>query len=109
MINIDTKVSNPQAILQAWMPFKEIIGVTSVHYEKNYTRANPTIDLLLKEVGDEKGYSLADVLDFLADQVKACEDERYSVPKAEPQDVLRFLKACPNCRILSSKNPTFII
>ncbi len=91
MNNTDTTTSRPQAILQAWMPFKQAIGVTSVHTEEDYTRATATIDVLLDEIGDDEDHPLADVLDYLADQVKAYEDERFSVPKAEPPDVLRFL------------------
>lgn len=59
--------------------------------EEEYARANATIAVLLKEVGDDEDHPLADVLDYLADQVKAYEDEHYSIPKAEPQDMLRFL------------------
>ena len=84
-------VPAPQAILQAWLPFKELVGVTSVHTEEDYARANATIDVLLDEIGDKENHPLADVLDYLADQVKAYEDERVSIPKAEPREVLRFL------------------
>lgn len=91
MKNTDMTVSHPQAILQAWMPFKEILGVTSVHNEEDYARARATIDMLLNEVGDDEDHPLADVLDYLADQVKTYEDEQFSIPTAEPHDVLRFL------------------
>ena len=91
MNNTDTALSQPQAILQAWMPFKKAIGVTSVHSEEDYARANATVDMLLNEIGDNEDHPLADVLDYLADQVKAYEDGRFSIPKAEPHDVLRFL------------------
>jgi HTH-type transcriptional regulator/antitoxin HigA len=84
-------VPAPQAILQAWLPFKELVGVTSVHTEKEYAQANATIDVLLDEIGDNENHPLADVLDYLADQVKAYEDERVSIPKAEPREMLRFL------------------
>jgi len=91
MMKTDIMLPKPQAILQAWMPFKETIGVTSVHTEEDYERASATIDVLLNEIGDNENHPLADVLDYLADQVKVYEDERFSIPKAEPHDVLRFL------------------
>ncbi len=91
MKQIDMRVPEPQAILQAWMPFKQTIGVTSVHNEEDYERATATIEALLDEIGDNENHPLADVLDYLADQVKVYEDERFSMPKAEPHDVLRFL------------------
>ena len=87
----DIMLPKPQAILQAWIPFKETIGVTSVHTEEDYERATATIDVLLNEIGDNENHPLADVLDYLADQVKVYENERFSIPKAEPHDVLRFL------------------
>jgi HTH-type transcriptional regulator/antitoxin HigA len=46
---------------------------------------------LLDEVGDDESHPLADVLDFLSDQVKVYEDQNYVIPDAAPQEVLRFL------------------
>lgn len=91
MKNTEMTVSEPKAILHAWMPFKKVIGVTSVHTEEDYERATATIEVLLDEIGDDEDHPLADVLDYLADQVKAYEDKRFSIPKAEPHEVLRFL------------------
>ncbi|MEI6320987.1 MAG: helix-turn-helix domain-containing protein [Pseudomonadota bacterium] len=84
-------VPEPQAILRAWLPFKQIVGVTSVHTEGDYAQARATIDALLEEIGDNQSHPLADVLDYLADQVKAYEDENFQIPEAEPSEVLRFL------------------
>ena len=80
-----------QAILRAWKPFKNAIGVTSVHTEKEYAQARATIDTLLDEVGDNEQHPLADVLDYLANQIKAYEDEHVLIPEAKPREVLRFL------------------
>jgi HTH-type transcriptional regulator/antitoxin HigA len=91
MRTTNTETPKTQAILQTWMPFKEAIGVTSVHTEEDYARATKTIDVLLNEIGDDEDHPLADVLDFLADQVKTYEDEHFSIPKAKPHEVLRFL------------------
>ena len=84
-------VPEPQAILRAWMPFKKLVGVTSVRTEEDYAQACATIDALLDEVGDNESHPLADVLGYLADQVKAYEDENFQIPEAEPSEVLRFL------------------
>jgi HTH-type transcriptional regulator/antitoxin HigA len=65
--------------------------VTSVHTEGDYAQARATIDALLEEIGDNQSHPLADVLDYLADQVKAYEDENFQIPEAEPREVLRFL------------------
>ncbi len=84
-------VPEPKAILKAWMPFKQLVGVTGVHNENDYQQAVATIEVLLDEVGDDEDHPLADVLDFLADQVKAYEDGNIVIPEAEPKAVLRFL------------------
>ena len=84
-------VPEPQAILEAWMPFKQLVGVTSVRTENDYAQVRATIDALLDEIGDDENHPLADVLDYLADQVKAYEDENFQIPEAEPKEVLRFL------------------
>jgi len=91
MAHILKTVPEPQAILRAWMPFKQLIGVTSVHTAADYAQARATIDTLLDEVGDNESHPLADVLDYLADQVKAYEDENFQIPEAAPNEVLRFL------------------
>ena len=84
-------VPSAHAILQAWLPFKALLGVTSVHTEGDYAQARATIDKLLDEVGDDESHPLSDVLDYLAEQVKAYEDEQFQIPPAPPGEVLRFL------------------
>lgn len=86
-----TATPRSEAILRAWLPFKEAIGVTSVRNEDDYARARATIDLLLDEIGDDEQHPLAEVLDYLADRVAAWEDEHARIPDAEPREVLRFL------------------
>ncbi len=84
-------VPEPQAILRAWMPFKRLVGVTSVRTEEDYAQARATIDALLDEVGDNESHPLADVLDYFSDQVKAYENENVQIPEAKPSEVLCFL------------------
>jgi HTH-type transcriptional regulator/antitoxin HigA len=91
MIAKAERVPAPQAILKAWTPFKELIGVTSVRTEAEYAKAIALIDELLDEVGDDEAHPLAEVLDFIATQVKIYENEHVEIPDAEPREVLRFL------------------
>ncbi|MFA6984679.1 MAG: helix-turn-helix domain-containing protein [Arenimonas sp.] len=81
----------PQAILKAWLSFKEVVGVTSVRTEADYRRARATIESLLDQVGDDETHPLADVLAYLGDQVKAYEDAKFPIPQSQPHEVLRFL------------------
>ena len=84
-------VPEPQAILRAWIPFKQLVGVTSVRTEDDYKQARATIEVLVDEVGDNEDHPLAEVMDYLADQVKAYEDEHSPIPDAGPREVFRFL------------------
>jgi HTH-type transcriptional regulator/antitoxin HigA len=94
----NTHTVSSQAILQAWIPFKTAIGVTSVHNAEDYAQATATINLLLEEMSDNEEHPLADVLEYLAEQVKAYEEEHFTIPKAEPRDVLHFLMEQHNLR-----------
>lgn len=91
MAHVLKVVPEPQEILRVWMPFKAVIGVTSVRTDDDYAQARATIDALVDEIGEDENHPLADVLDYLADQVKAYEDEHFNIPEAEPRGVLRFL------------------
>lgn len=84
-------VSPPQAILQAWLPFKQLMGVTAVRTRADYAHARATMEALLGAVGDDEDHPLAEVLDYLADRVKAYEDQRVHIPVARPREVLRLL------------------
>lgn len=68
MVYVLKAVPDPQAILQAWVPFKQLIGVTAVYPEEDYALARATINALLDEVGDNESHPLAEVLDYLAAQ-----------------------------------------
>lgn len=80
-----------QAILRAWLPFKEALGVTAVHTEEDYRQARTTIEVLLDEIGADENHPLAEVLDYLSDQVAGYEAAHCPIPTAEPKEILRFL------------------
>lgn len=81
----------PQTILRAWLPFKKGVGVTSVRTEEDDAQVRVTIDASVEAIGDDESHPLAEVLDCLADQVRAYEDEHFTIPEAAPHEVLCFL------------------
>ena len=91
MTHMRKTMPEAQAILRAWEPFKEVVGVTAVRTEDDYARARAVIEVLLNAIGADENHPLADVLDYLGDQVAAYEDEHVVIPEAEPKEVLRFL------------------
>lgn len=84
-------VPSPDAILEAWRPFKALVGVTRVRSAADHAKATAIIAALLDEVGDDEAHPLADVLDLLSDQVAAWEADHTALPDAKPAEVLRFL------------------
>jgi HTH-type transcriptional regulator / antitoxin HigA len=81
----------PEAILEAWRPFKEVIGVTSIRTEEDYNRAMSLINSLLDVIKGDEDHPLADVLNYLSDLVIPYEEEHYSIGNASPRDLLEFL------------------
>jgi HTH-type transcriptional regulator / antitoxin HigA len=83
--------ADPKEILKTWVPFKEALGITRVRTRRDYARARATMDALLDEIGDDEKHPLAEVLDYLADRIRAYEDGLVSIPEAPASEVLRFL------------------
>ena len=90
-MNCTTPTVDPAAILQAWMPFKELVGVTLIKTEEDYARVADLVNVLLDEIRDDEAHPLSDVLHYLTVQMEAYEAEHVEIPEVEPKAVLRFL------------------
>lgn len=80
-----------QAILAAWRPLRDLMGVGVVRSEQDYARANALIEHIIDEIGEDEDHPLAEVLDLIDDQVIAYEARTVEIPDADPREVLRFL------------------
>lgn len=78
-------------LLAAWTPFRNALGFSAIKTAKDYKRATAVIQQLLDEVGENEKHPLAEVLDYLANQVAVYEAEHVSIPEASPREVLHFL------------------
>ena len=85
-MNIKASIPDPARILGVWEPFRKVIGVTVVRNRRDHARALATIEVLLDE-----SHPLAEVLDFLAERVRAWEERNTTIPEAEPHEMLRLL------------------
>jgi HTH-type transcriptional regulator / antitoxin HigA len=65
--------------------------VITIRTKKYYVRASVVMNQLLDAVGEDENHPLADVLDYLSNQVSAYEVDHVEIPDAPPRDVLRFL------------------
>ena len=82
---------NAATVLNAWVGFRDAIGVVTVRNANDYAKAQLTLEALLNEIGDDETHPLADVLDYLSDQVAAYEDAHSDIPQAPAREVLRHL------------------
>ncbi len=78
-------------LLKTWKPFRDVLGFSAIRTKKDYTRAAAVMNQLLDDVGENENHPLADVLDYLSNQVSAYEADHFEIPDAPPRDVLRFL------------------
>ena len=78
-------------LLAAWTPFRNALGFSAIKTARDYKRATAVIQQLLDEVGENEKHPLAEVLDYLANQVAVYEAEHVSIPEASPREVLHFL------------------
>jgi HTH-type transcriptional regulator / antitoxin HigA len=85
------RIPDTNALLQAWIPFKTLAGVTSVHTEDDYEQAQKLLSVLIDEIRDDENHPLIDFVDYLAEQIKAYEDDNFTIPTSEPCEILKFL------------------
>jgi HTH-type transcriptional regulator / antitoxin HigA len=85
------EIISTEHLPKTWMPFRDALGSSSIHTERGYKRASAVMDQWLDEVGEDEKYPLAEVLDYLSNQVETYEADHVKIPDAPPRDVLRFL------------------
>ncbi len=68
-----------------------MLGISAIRTKKDYARATTVMNQLLDDVGEDENHPLADVLDYLSNQVSVYETDHVEIPDAPPRDVLRFL------------------
>jgi HTH-type transcriptional regulator / antitoxin HigA len=78
-------------LLKTWTPFRDALRFSAIRTAKDYKCASAVMGQLLDEVGEDENHPLADVLDYLSNQVETYEAENAKIPDAPPREVLRFL------------------
>ncbi len=63
----------------------------TIRTARDCKRASAVMDQLLDEVGEDEKYPLAEVWDYLSNQVETYEADHVKIPTAPQRDVLRFL------------------
>jgi HTH-type transcriptional regulator / antitoxin HigA len=76
------KIISTGHLLETWMPFRDALGFSTIRTAADYKRASAVIDQLLDEIGENESHPLADVLDYLSNQVEAYEADHVKIPDA---------------------------
>jgi HTH-type transcriptional regulator / antitoxin HigA len=91
MAEVRQPTPDVQAILAAWRPLRDLMGVGVVRTAEDYARANAVIERIIDEIGEDENHPLAEVLDLIDNQVSAYEARSVDIPDAPPHEMLRFL------------------
>jgi HTH-type transcriptional regulator / antitoxin HigA len=78
-------------LLATWKPFRDALGFSAIVTAKDHKRATALMNTLVDEIGEDETHPLADVLDYLGNQIKVYETKHARLPDAAPGEVLRFL------------------
>ena len=90
-MNNYSKEFSAEAVLKAWIPFRDAIGITVVQTAEDYEKAMAIINSLLDIVGNDENHPYAELLYYVTNLVEPYEEEHFPIPLAKPKDVLRFL------------------
>lgn len=76
---------------QAWLAFRNDLGIAAIRSPKQYDRTVAMMNRLLDVVGENERHRLAGLLDLVGELVAAYEARAHELPDAPPRDVLRLL------------------
>jgi HTH-type transcriptional regulator/antitoxin HigA len=68
------------------------VRLAAIRTQADHERAAEFMNQLLDVVGDDEEHELADMLELLGQLIEDYESQHYTVPNAEPSQVLRFFK-----------------
>lgn len=75
----------------AWQQVNQAAHIAPIRNEAHYNKMVKLADQLVDEIGSAKKHPLLDLLDIIAELIRAYDAEHFVVPEASPKKVLRFL------------------
>jgi HTH-type transcriptional regulator / antitoxin HigA len=68
-----------------------ICSQTDIRTAKDHKLTNAVMNNMLDDVGEDENHLLAEVLDYLSNQVETYQADNVNIHDAPPREVLRFL------------------
>lgn len=82
---------NLNDLQNAWQEFNRAAHISPIRDENHYTEMVRLADSLIEVIGSAQQHPLLDLLDVVAELIRAYDAEHYVVPDAPAPEVLRFL------------------
>ncbi len=80
-----------KSVQSAWKELTKLVPLGPIAGNKAYAQRVRVMDELLERIGSDESHPLMPLLDLLAKQIEAYEEEHHNVPDATPAEVLQYL------------------
>jgi|SRR5713226_2070892 HTH-type transcriptional regulator / antitoxin HigA len=80
-----------KSVQSAWKELTKLVPLSHITGNKDYERRLRVMDEFVERIGSDESHPLMPLLDLLAKQIEAYEEEHHHLPDATPAEVLQYL------------------
>ena len=80
-----------KSVQSAWKELTKLVPLSPLTGNKDYEQRLRVMDEFLERIGSDESHPLMPLLDLLAKQIEAYEEEHHDLPDATPTEVLQYL------------------
>jgi len=80
-----------KSVQSAWKELTKLVPLDPITGNKDYEQRVRVMDELLERIGSDESHPLMPLLDLLAKQIEAYEQEHHNLPDATPAEMLEYL------------------
>lgn len=91
MNNSDEPSTMMQSLSEAWTTVRFHTPLRLIQNDADYQRVHALADNLADEVGDDETHPLFSLFEVAMDLMQRWEQEHLKIPKANPEEILRYL------------------
>jgi HTH-type transcriptional regulator/antitoxin HigA len=97
-MNIPLQTKRVPELTQAWLAVQGHVSLRPIRNEQDFVRLQDSANSLADIVGEDVEHPLYSLFELAMELISSWEREHIHLPKAEPQEVLRFLLEANNLR-----------
>lgn len=80
-----------KSVQSAWKELTKLVPLSALTGNKDYEQRLRVMDEFLERIGSDESHPLMPLLDLLAKQIEAYEEEHHNLPDATPAEALHYL------------------